>query len=87
MTMPHERTRAVIGTRDFLEDLRLRNDIPADVRKNAIWCLRHYPSAADLKIAGYATTRFGAENTFATSPHFDEHQSNLAKLAAKLGGK
>ena len=40
MTMPHERTRAVIETKKFLEELRMRDDIPADFRKDAIWCLR-----------------------------------------------
>ena len=79
MTMPHERTRAVIGTREFLEQLRLRDDVPADVRKEAIWCLRHFPTATDLKIAGYATTRSGLENPFGTSPDYDEHKANLAK--------
>lgn len=80
MTMPHERTRSVIETRKFLEELRLRDDIPASVRKDAIWCLRHYPTASDLKIAGYATTRSGMENPFATSPDYDEHKLNMQKL-------
>lgn len=83
MTMPHERTRAVLGTRELLEQLRMRDDIPADVKRDAIWCLRHYPTASDLKIAGYATTRGGTENPFGTSPDYDEHKANMLKLAAK----
>lgn len=82
MTMPHVRTRAVIETKKFLEELRMRNDIPDDVRKDAIWCLRHYPNASDLKIAGYATTRSGLENPFGTSPDYDEHKANLKKIEA-----
>lgn len=87
MTMPHERTRAVIGTKKFLEELRLRDDIPPDIRKDVIWCLRHYPSDSDVTRVGYALMPSGLENPFATSPDYDEHKSNLAKLAAKLGRK
>lgn len=83
MTMPHERTRAVLGTRELLEQLRLRDDIPADVRKDAVWCLRHFPTASDLKVAGYATTMGGTENPFSTSPDYDEHKSNMLNVAAK----
>ncbi|OIQ81933.1 hypothetical protein GALL_362840 [mine drainage metagenome] len=80
MTMPHERTRSVIETKKFLEELRLRDDIPADVKKDAIWCLRHYPTASDLKIAAYAITRSGIENPFGTSADYDEHKLNMEKL-------
>lgn len=79
MTMPHEHTRAVIETRKFLDELRLRDDIPADVKKSAIWCLRHYPSDADVKEVGYAEMRGGGQNPFGTSPDFDEHKNNLEK--------
>jgi len=80
MTMPHERTRAVIETRKFLEELRLRDDIPADVRKDAIWCLRHFPTDSIVKSVGYATTISGVENPFGTSPDYDEHKLNLERL-------
>lgn len=80
MTMPHERTRAVIETRKLLEELRLRDDIPAGVKKDAIWCLRHFPTADHLRIAGYATTKGGIENPFATSPDYEEHKLNIEKL-------
>ena len=79
MTMPHERTRAVIETRIFLKELRLRDDIPAEVRKDAIWCLRHFPTDHDVKIVGYAVMPNGMANPFATSADYDEDKQNLAK--------
>jgi|GEM_PF-1828809 len=80
MTMPHERTRAVIGTRKFLEELRMRDDIPQDVRKSAIWCLRHYPTDHDITSMGYATMRSKFCNPFATSANYDEDKKNQEKL-------
>lgn len=83
MTMPHERTRAIIETQKFLNELRLRDDIPKDIRESAIWCLRHYPTSTDVKMVGFATMRMGSENPFGTSPDYDEHQRNLELLASK----
>ena len=83
MTMPHERTRAVIETKKFLEELRLRDDIPKDIRESAVWCLRHYPTSADVKMISFATMRMGSENPFGTSPDYDEHKKNMEKLLGK----
>ena len=80
MTMPHERTRSVIETRKFLNELRLRDDVPADVKKSAVWCLRHYPNDADVTSVGYAEMRGNSENPFGTSVDFDEHKRNLVKV-------
>ena len=79
MTMPHERTRSVIETRKFLAELRLRDDIPADVKQSAIWCLRHYPTDADVTSVGYAVMRGGGQNPFATSADYDEHKRNIER--------
>lgn len=55
MTMPNERTRAVIWAIDFLRRLGnpyLENGIkrvPSSVRKEAIAVLRHFPHPHDLK--------------------------------------
>lgn len=46
MTLPDERTRAVINTQDFLRrllDPKQTPRIPKKIRKEAYWCLRHYP--------------------------------------------
>lgn len=54
MTMPHERTRAVIHAREFLEALMDREATPGvtdDIRRQARVLLRHYPSASDMELA------------------------------------
>lgn len=46
MTLPDERTRSVQRTREFLYSLldpKKTPKVPKSVRKDAYWCLRHYP--------------------------------------------
>ena len=53
MTMPYERTRAILGTRTLLENLidpKKTPKVPEDIRVWAGQCLRHYPSHADLQL-------------------------------------
>jgi hypothetical protein len=57
MTLPCERTRSVVRTRDFLTRLvspylpdGLKR-IPKPVRQEALRLLRHYPSVVDMKYA------------------------------------
>ena len=52
MTMPHERTRSVLQTRDFLLELARDTSLPERVRDDARFLLRHYPNRADLVQAG-----------------------------------
>ena len=64
MTLPYERTRAVVNAREFLFRLStpyIENGIkriPAAVRDEARRLLRHYPSVVDLK---YAESSFSAD--------------------------
>lgn len=64
MTLPHERTRSVVKTRDFLARLASPylpdgcKRIPKPVREEALRLLRHYPSVVDLK---YAEESFSPE--------------------------
>jgi hypothetical protein len=54
MTIPIERTRAVLSTRDFmfaLLDPKQTPRVPRAVRQYASRCLRHYPGVFDLKLA------------------------------------
>jgi hypothetical protein len=54
MTLPDERYRAVMQTREFLIDLtdyKKYPKVPKLVRQHAIWCLRHYPSGWDMEAA------------------------------------
>ena len=51
MTIPSERTRAVIGTREFMLDLiapAKTPKVPRAIRNRALRCLRHYPSGFDM---------------------------------------
>lgn len=57
MTLPDERFRAVIQTKNFLADLcspERTPRIPKSIRQQANWCLRHYPSYWDLERASQA---------------------------------
>lgn len=51
MTMPEERTRAVIQTHDFLVDLSRNKSLPEKIRRDAKFLLRHYPDKADMLLA------------------------------------
>lgn len=54
MTLPDERYRAVIQTREFLFDLadpRKTPRLPKEIRRQAVWCLRHYPNEWDMEAA------------------------------------
>lgn len=48
MTLPHERTRSVIKTEEFLRELARNTELPQDIRSYAKSLLRHYPSAAQV---------------------------------------
>lgn len=53
MTLPYERTRAVIGTQEFLLELidpKKTPRISKDIRQKALWCLRHYPSKYEMEV-------------------------------------
>lgn len=51
MTVPAERTSALIQTRQFLQDLSTMPRVPRAVRDEAKALLRHYPCDADVEIA------------------------------------
>jgi hypothetical protein len=64
MTLPYERTRAVLSVREFL--LRLASPygggikgIRREVREEARRLLKHYPLAADLVLPGAFDCRSG----------------------------
>lgn len=54
MTVPDERSRALVYTRAFLQDLRdprVTPRVPKKVRDTASWLLRHYPEPYVIEIA------------------------------------
>lgn len=57
MTMPAERTRAVLDTRDFLERLARAELVEESPQTLKIWAkalLRHYPEDTHLRLASKA---------------------------------
>ncbi|EPZ8412884.1 TPA: BPSL0761 family protein [Pseudomonas aeruginosa] len=51
MTMPDERSRAVVQTREFLVKLSRDSSLPEKVRDDAKFLLRHFPSQDDVILA------------------------------------
>jgi hypothetical protein len=58
MTLPEQRTRAVLATRNFLTRLMTPylpdscKRVPRQVREEARRLLRHYPGVVDISLAG-----------------------------------
>lgn len=52
MTMPSERSRAVMQTREFLVELSQDNTLPEKIRHDVRFLLRHYPTRDDVILAG-----------------------------------
>jgi hypothetical protein len=52
MTMPNERTRALIQARDFLVELSSDAALPEVAQRQALQLLRHYPSSREILLAG-----------------------------------
>jgi hypothetical protein len=75
MTLPYERTNAVNTTRSFLEDLinpKATPRIPQAIRKQALWCLRHYPSAWEMDVVSQRESKdndpFNSGQVFGINP-------------------
>ena len=49
MTMPDERYRAVVKTREFLLEILTTPRVPKNIKDSARWCLRHYPTDWDMQ--------------------------------------
>lgn len=52
MTMPHERSRAIVKTQEFLEQFSRDASQSEEIRKSAIHLLRHYPSKSEVLMQG-----------------------------------
>ncbi|CAE6872682.1 BPSL0761 family protein [Paraburkholderia domus] len=63
MTTAHERTNAVVGTREFLQTIALSGNTSAagDVQQIAERLLRHYPLDVDLAVSAAALPSLWAE--------------------------
>lgn len=52
MTMPHERSRAIVQTQEFLEQLSRDASQIEEVRRSAKHLLRHYPRKSEVLTQG-----------------------------------
>jgi hypothetical protein len=52
LTLPYERTRAIVETEKFLKELSRDSGLPQELRAHAKALLRHYPSAAQVLSLG-----------------------------------
>ena len=50
MTMPSERTRALLAAAEFLQELRCGTDTPAAIRAQTVSVLRHFPNASSVEL-------------------------------------
>lgn len=68
MTIPLERTNAVLHTEQFLLDLlnpKVTPRVPREIRKRAHACLRHYPSKFDMECTvAEGSSRFGDKDNW-----------------------
>lgn len=48
MTMPDERTRALLWAGGFLVELARNDSLPLDVRRRAVVIARHFPTIEDV---------------------------------------
>jgi hypothetical protein len=46
--MPSERARALRWAGEMLREVQSRDDVPADLKRQAYVILRHYPSSGDI---------------------------------------
>jgi len=82
MTLPNERTRAVVSVHDFLVRLISPYNengikrIPKAVRREALWLLKHYPRPYDIYAAAQcAPDVFDAQEIL----RYDEQQQERLK--------
>ena len=62
MTMPSERTCAVIRAGEFLQELSQDVSLPESFRRRAKGLLRHYPTRKEMLLAGQVEEKL-AEGT------------------------
>lgn len=60
MTMPHERTRALVQAGELMQDMLLRDDVPEDLRKQLRVVLRHYPDARIVQVMAKSAQAAGS---------------------------
>ena len=69
MTMPHERTRSLVLTGEFLQELAKNAELPELMRRQAKALLRHYPSAQDIGLKIQVESRCREELALLADKH------------------
>jgi hypothetical protein len=65
MTLPDERYRAIQHTRIFLHELlnsKITPRVPKEIRQQASYCLRHFPSTFDMDRVSEASPEVFSKN-------------------------
>lgn len=81
MTLPHERYNAVKRTEEFLKDLmdpKKTPRVPKNIRRQAYYCLRHYPSKYYMDLAATVSP-----NVFETTDPIDDLSLLMHNYEAK----
>ena len=84
MTLPYERYNAVTRTEQFLKDLmdpKKTPRVPKEVREQAYYCLRHYPSKYNMDVAATRTP-----SVFETPNPIDDVSMLIYDYEAKKNG-
>lgn len=82
MTTNAERSRAVLQTMEFLDELAKRSDLPEDVKQEAKRLQRHFPSAHALENTAKAVEKFCPDFAYFASK--DESSPKLEALFEKM---
>jgi len=67
--MPHERTRSLVQTGEFLQELAKNAELPELMRRQAKALLRHYPSAQDIGLKIQVESRCRVELALLADKH------------------
>ena len=81
MTLPNERYAAVTRTEQFLRDLmdpKKTPRVPRDIRQQAYYCLRHYPSKWNMDVVATRTP-----SVFETNNPIDDLSQLMFNYEAK----
>ncbi len=70
MTMPHERTKALIAAVEFLRDLHCAPETTADMRDQLVGILRHLPEARAIELEAKRQRHERGQSAWLLPPDF-----------------
>ncbi len=85
MTMPDERTRALLWAGGFLVELAQDESLPLDVRRQAVAIARHFPTYEDVSSMARQFSLLGADlENPATVDMADDYSNRLLRQSTRL---